>query len=174
MLIREILDAVERFGKPKTLRTDNEAVFTSIAFRGALFLLGIKLQLTLPGAPWQNGRIERFFGTFKERLRQREWLLPTGPELQGDLDIFRFWYNHARTHQHLDGRTPAMAWTGQNKPRKKARYFSAWESPGVDTLDRVALGVVGHGLGCQVRVGLERLAVQLVVLELSDVELAVG
>ncbi len=125
-LIREIFDAIERFGKPKILRTDNEAVFTSVVFRGALFLLGIKHQLTLPGAPWQNGRIERFFGTLKERLRTRG-PLSDGAGLQSDLAAFRFWYNHARTHQHLDGRTPAMAWNRQDKPRKKARYFSAWE-----------------------------------------------
>ncbi len=123
-LIREILDAVERFGKPKILRTDNEAVFTSVVFRGALFLLGIRHQLTLPGAPWQNGR---FFGTLKERLRRLEAPLASGAGLQRDLDIFRFWYNHARTHHHLDGLTPAMAWSRLDKPRKKARYFSAWQ-----------------------------------------------
>jgi transposase InsO family protein len=59
----------QRFGAPKCVRTDNEAVFTSRLFRLGLHLLGIRHQRTAPFAPWQNGRIERFFGTFKERFR---------------------------------------------------------------------------------------------------------
>jgi transposase InsO family protein len=68
-ILRALLDVIERFGAPKCVRTDNEAVFTSRLFRLGLHLLGIRHQRTAPFAPWQNGRIERFFGTFKERFR---------------------------------------------------------------------------------------------------------
>ncbi len=61
-LLRVLLDAIERYGKPKFLRTDNEAVFTSRLFRFGLWLMGIRHQLIDKACPWQNGRIERFFG----------------------------------------------------------------------------------------------------------------
>ncbi len=41
-ILRAILDAIERFGKPRAIRTDNEATFTSMLFRLALRLLGIR------------------------------------------------------------------------------------------------------------------------------------
>ncbi|NIP27488.1 MAG: DDE-type integrase/transposase/recombinase, partial [Phycisphaerae bacterium] len=68
--LRHLLDAIERYGKPKFLRTDNETVFTSRLFRFGLWLLGIKHQRTDKGCPWMNGRVERFFGTLKQKLSQ--------------------------------------------------------------------------------------------------------
>ncbi len=47
-------------------------------------------------------------------------------EPKKNLDIFRFWYNHVRPHQHLDGLTPAQHWSGKRPPRSgEASYFSA-------------------------------------------------
>ncbi len=123
-ILRFILEAVERFGKPRRVRTDNEAVFTSALFRLGLRLLGIRHQRTAPFAPWQNGRVERFFKTFKELGRQ--WPVWLSAEPQEDLDLFRIWYNHVRPHQHLDGLTPAQHWSGKGPPRSgEASYFSA-------------------------------------------------
>jgi transposase InsO family protein len=53
-LILKLIEAIKRYGKPRIVRTDNEAVFTSKVFRFAL--LGIRHQRTDPGCPWQNGR----------------------------------------------------------------------------------------------------------------------
>lgn len=69
-LILKLTEAIKRYGKPRIVRTDNEAVFTFKVFRFALFLLGIRHHRTDSGCPWQNGRIERFFGTLKEKLDQ--------------------------------------------------------------------------------------------------------
>ncbi len=124
-ILRAVLDAIERFGKPRCIRTDNESVFTSALFRISLRLLDIRHQRTAPFAPWQNGRVERFFKTFKELVR----LWPFHPcEPQRDLDLFRLWYNHVRPHQHLDGFTPAQVWRGKGPARSKRHsYFSAWD-----------------------------------------------
>lgn len=123
VLLRALLDVMERFGKPKTLRTDNEPIFTSRLFRFGLWVLGIRHQTTAPFAPWQNGRIERYFGTFKDRLRCRgDW--SSEREITDYLHIFRNWYNHVHPHQHLDRRTPAEAWDGgrsQSRFRKRPR-----------------------------------------------------
>jgi transposase InsO family protein len=126
LLLRQLLDAIERYGAPKVLRTDNEACFTSRRMRFSLALLGIRLRPSAPFAPWQNGRIERLFGTFKERWQAANLCVGEGAQLQRQLDGFRLWYNHARPHQHLGGRTPAMAWAGVDRPRGRARLFTAW------------------------------------------------
>ncbi|WP_303908982.1 integrase catalytic domain-containing protein [Thiohalomonas denitrificans] len=48
-LLRHLLDAIEKYGKPTFLRTDNEAIFTSRLFRFGLGLLGIRHQRTDKG-----------------------------------------------------------------------------------------------------------------------------
>jgi len=65
VLLRHLLHSIKLYGKPKAIRTDNEVIFTSLLFRGSLKLLGIKHQRSDKHCPWQNGRIERFFGTGK-------------------------------------------------------------------------------------------------------------
>ncbi len=127
-LLRSLLDAIEKYGKPKIIRTDNETVFTSRLFRFALSWLGIKHQKIDKGCPWQNGRVERFFGTVKEKLNQ--WDVASQKQLNGALAQFRFWYNHVRPHQHLDGRTPAEVWQGNDIYTQKIikeYFFEAWE-----------------------------------------------
>lgn len=77
--------------------------------------------------PWQNGRIERFFGTLKQKLDQ--WAVPDRPALTASLDLFVVWYNHVRPHQHLQGMTPADTWNGIDTRRRPARrrvWFEAW------------------------------------------------
>ncbi|MDP3261203.1 MAG: integrase core domain-containing protein [Thermodesulfovibrionales bacterium] len=127
-ILRCLLDAVECYGKPKSLRTDNEPVFTSRLFRFGLWLIGIRHQLIDKGCPWQNGQIERFFGTLKEKLDQ--WQVGSSEQLNGALAQFRFWYNHVRPHQNLDGRTPVEVWNGTDvfSGRPKHEYwFEAWD-----------------------------------------------
>jgi len=141
-LIACISEVIRIHGKPKIIRTDNEGMFRSPAFGSALKQLGIRHQRTTPGCPWQNGRIERLFGTLKENLDQLTYSpLPHAGEGLGervevreqlnlDLNTFQHWYNHVRSHQNLDGRTPAEAWNGidpYTKPPKQEQWFEAWE-----------------------------------------------
>jgi putative transposase len=109
-LVRELIEAVTRYGRPQFLRTDNEAVFVSRLFRLGLWLLGIRQQRIQPGCPWENGRVERFIGTVKRELRQEP--LTGGHEFDRRLTSIRQWYNHDRPHDHLQGRTPAEVWAG--------------------------------------------------------------
>ena len=109
-LIRELIVAVQCYGRPHYLRTDNEAVFVSRLFRFGLWLLGIRHQRIQPGCPWQNGRVERFIGTVKRELRQE--VLTSRVDLEDKLTTIREWYNHDRPHDHLQGRTPAEVWAG--------------------------------------------------------------
>lgn len=112
-LLSQFFAACAEFGAPKSVRTDNEAMFTSRLWTWAFKLVGIKHQRSRQGCPWQNGRIERLFGTLKPLLRQLP-LAPTAAALQLRLDEFTHFYNHVRVHQNLDGLTPAEAWSGKN------------------------------------------------------------
>ncbi|MBL8296835.1 MAG: transposase [Rhodanobacteraceae bacterium] len=111
-------------GLPRRIRVDNEACFVSRRMRFALRLLGIELQRIAPHCPWQNGRIERLFGTLKQQL-DRVCIVST-QDLQRKLIEFRCWYNHVRPHQHLRGRTPAEAWEGSKKATGTPQRFCGW------------------------------------------------
>jgi transposase InsO family protein len=125
MVLQVLLAAMRRFGKPKVIRTDNGSIFTSRLFRLALAWLGIKHQRTEPFMPWQNGRIERFFGTLKAAMGQV--VIPNVQALQSALDEFRFFYNHIRPHTAIGGRTPAEAWGKTEKPKTAPVWFEAWD-----------------------------------------------
>jgi putative transposase len=127
-ILEQVLRAVERFGKPRLIRTDNASVFHSAAFQEGLAAAGIRHEFTEPGKPWQNGRIERFFLTLKQKLNQ---IVPlNGAALDSLLAEFSDWYNAVRPHQHLHGFTPTEVWIGVD-PYKKApkavRRFEGWE-----------------------------------------------
>ena len=129
-LLRELLDAIEALenSKPKIIRTDNEAVFTSRMFRFSLWLLRIKHQRTELACPWMNGRVERFFGTLKQKLNH--WEIPNMDALNASLHLFQFWYNHVRPHQYLDGLTPAEVWQGKinfKRSNNKIYWFEEWD-----------------------------------------------
>ena len=127
-LLGHLFLTIGKYGKPRAVRTDNEAVFCSRLFRGGLRLLGIRHQRTDPGCPWQNGRIERFFGTLKHKLDQ--WSVASLEELGNALVQFRFFYNHVRPHQNLQGRTPSEAWRNVNPfaaAPKTIEWFEGWD-----------------------------------------------
>jgi putative transposase len=120
--------ACRQYGCPRLLRTDNEAVFTSRCFRLALRLLGIRLQHSDPGCPWQNGRVERLIGTVKRLLVQHS--IGDATSCDRALQHVRTVYNHFRPHQHLQGRTPAEVWAGVDvfaPTRKGRRWLRRWE-----------------------------------------------
>ena len=127
-LTLKLVHVIRRYGKPRIIRTDNESVFTSKVFRLALFLLGIRHQRIDLHCPWQNGRVERFFGTLKGKLDQL--VVESFSALNAALGEFRFFYNHVRPHQNLSGRTPAEAWTGIDPFEARfmqGYWFEAWD-----------------------------------------------
>ena len=120
--------AIGRHGKPRAIRTDNESVFTSRAFRSALLCLGIRHQRIDRGCPWMNGRIERFFGTLKQSLNHLA--VEGATQLQASLDIFNDWYCTVRPHANLHGATPLEAWRGIDPfqtPPCQIERFNEWE-----------------------------------------------
>lgn len=109
-LLQELVQAVQCYGQPQFLRTDNEAVLVSRVFRFGLWLLGIRQQRIEPGCPWQNGGVERFIGTVKRELATEP--IMNSEHFALTLREIRTWYNHDRPHDHLWGRSPAEVWAG--------------------------------------------------------------
>ena len=126
-LAGHVLIAIGTHGKPDAIRTDNAPQLTSKRFRGFLRLLGIRHQRTDVGSPWQNGRVERFFGSLKKVLDQA--VVADVWQLNVALPIFRGWYNEVRPHQTLSGQTPMEIWRGTDTSRapKDVLPFSAWD-----------------------------------------------
>lgn len=125
-ILARLFDAIDRFGKPKFLRTDNAAVFHSAVFGAVLAAVGIRHEFIELGCPWQN-RIERLFWTLKDKLNRI--VLRDAKALDALLEEFAFWYNAVRPHQHLHGLTPAEAWRGIDPYRtapKEMRRFEGW------------------------------------------------
>ena len=127
-LLGHLFLSIGKYGKPRAVRTDNEACFTSRVFRFVLMLAGIRHQRSELHCPWQNGRIERLFGTLKQKLDR--WQIAGFEALNASLSEFRFFYNFVRPHQNLNGRTPAEAWAGVNPFTIKIKgeyWFEAWD-----------------------------------------------
>lgn len=121
---------IDQFGKPRAIRTDNERCFTSAVFASGLKILGIRHQRIDKGCPWQNGRVERFFGTLKRCLLQVQF--DNASALGSLLTDFGCWYNYIRPHQSLRGLTPVEAWQGVDvfhtrTPPKAIRFYQAWD-----------------------------------------------
>jgi len=89
--------------------------------------LRIKYQRSEPHSPWMNGRIERFFETFKRAIRQIQ--IDSKARLEQAISEFAYFYNHIRLHQNLGNRTPEMAWRGkfEFQKRKKPQWFAGWD-----------------------------------------------
>lgn len=134
---RVLAEAFRRFEPPRSLVTDNEGPFRSYTWKRTLARFRVQHRRTELYCPWQNGRIERFFGTLKRKIGQR--CAAGSADLQSDLNVFRYWYNHIhiRPHQalygaiHCRGRTvqlsltPAEAWA-QSGDRKHGSRFEGW------------------------------------------------
>jgi putative transposase len=113
-LLGHLCLTIADFGLPRAIRSDNESMFTSRLWQRAMRWLRICHQRSAPGRPWQNGRVERLFGTIKPWLRA---LLPAAAPcaaMQRVLDLAKLAYNEHRPHQALGGLTPMQVWCGMN------------------------------------------------------------
>ena len=97
---------IEKYGKPKGIRTDNGPEFTSYLFQQWLEDKGIGWVKIQKGKPQQNAIIERFNKTFREDVLDANLFF----SLQSVKDLTNLWiadYNNERPHEALNFKTPA-------------------------------------------------------------------
>lgn len=106
---RRVINALERtiekFGKPKGIRTDNGPEFTSHLFQNWMEQQSINWVKIQKGKPQQNAVIERFNRTYREDILDAN-LFKT---LNSVRNITNPWiedYNNERPHQSLNYKTP--------------------------------------------------------------------
>lgn len=113
-------EAVNDFGVPASVLSDNGAVFTARfkggrnAFQTELASLHVILKNSRPYHPQTCGKVERFHQTLKRWLAKQPRVTSLSA-LQTQLDTFRDLYNQHRPHRALDRRTPAVAYTARPK-----------------------------------------------------------
>ena len=93
--------AIKRYGKPEAVLTDNGTQFTPARSEKGLFTSfcesnGIRHILGRVHHPQTNGKIERWFGTYKQEFKDGE----------DTLDSFVKFYNEERLHQGINYVTP--------------------------------------------------------------------
>jgi len=105
-----VLDALSelfvRRGVPEHIRSDNGPEFTAEKVRDWLASLDVRTLFIEPGSPWENGYIERFNGTLRDEVLNRE-IFYTLYEAQVVIEDWRHEYNEIRPHSSLGYRPPA-------------------------------------------------------------------
>ena len=104
--ITRVLDqAIESYGKPKRIRTDNGPEFASKAFDAWCYTNGIEHHFIRPGKPVENAYAESLNGRIRDEFlnqhcfRSVHHARDLGADWHGD-------YNTTRPHTSLGGRSP--------------------------------------------------------------------
>jgi len=166
--------AAASHGLPASLLTDNGAVFTAAPRGGRCLLeaecdrLGIRHVNSRPYHPQTCGKVERFHQTLKRFLAKQDPAAAI-PELQGQLDRFRTYYNEVRPHRAIGRRTPAEAFGA--RPRATPRGIRREVAPHVrvrrDKVDIVGRITLRHDSRLH-HIGLGRRFTGLRVIALVD------
>lgn len=127
-LLGAVFLAIGRYGKPGVIKLDNHPVHHARLVKKILRLTGIRLRFIQPASPWQNGRIERYFGTLKSAMHGLTFPDATGLRLA--LAEYRAFYNDVRPHQHLHGKTPSETWAHIDPYRRSPRSVAWYEGGG--------------------------------------------
>jgi transposase InsO family protein len=109
--------ALIRFGVPEEVLTDNGKQFTDrfgrhgprngeVLFDKICRKNGIVHRLTEPQSPNQNGKVERFHGTFRPDFLDQAEPFESVEQAQAAVDAWVDEYNSDRPHQGLDDKTP--------------------------------------------------------------------
>ena len=112
-----LAEALVRFGVPEEIITDNGKQFTDrfgkhgarngeVLFDKICRHNGITHRLTAPASPNQNGKVERFHGTFRPDFLDLAGPFTSVEEAQAAVDTWVRHYNTDRPHQALDEKVP--------------------------------------------------------------------
>lgn len=101
-----LLDALSRHPVPAILHSDQGSEYLSYKHQELCARLEITLSASAKASPWQNGFMERFFGTLKDELPPLNTLKST-ELLHEAIALTIHYYNHKRRHSALHNMSPA-------------------------------------------------------------------
>lgn len=103
--VEALEEAVEKYGKPEIMNTDQGSQFTSTRFTGLLETEGIKISMDGKGAWRDNIFVERLWRSVKY---EEIYLHAHGSvsEVKTALNRYFKFYNEKRPHSSLQGNTP--------------------------------------------------------------------
>ena len=105
-VIETVKRAINQYGKPEIINSDQGSQFTSEEYISLLKENNIKISMDGKGRALDNQRIERFFRSYKwEKLYLEEYT--TGKELKKITKEYIEYYNNIRPHESLNYRTPS-------------------------------------------------------------------
>jgi transposase InsO family protein len=127
-------EALERFGVPEEVLTDNGKQFTDRFGKGGEVLFdkicrrnGIAHRLTAPSSPTTTGKIERFHQTLRRELLDHARPFTSLLQAQAALDDWVREYNAQRPHQALDTAGPVTpAERFQPAPEEQRELLPIW------------------------------------------------
>src|SRR5260370_21452443 len=97
--------AIERYGAPEHLRSDNGPEFIAYAIQDWLKAKEVKALYIQPGSPWENGHIESFHDKFRDECLNRE-IFGSLLEAKVLVEQWPMEYNTQRPHSSLRYQTP--------------------------------------------------------------------
>jgi putative transposase len=109
--IEALGEAMARYGRPEVFNTDPGSQFTSPRFTGVLTGAGVRVSMDGRGRWMDNIFIERLWRSLKYECVYLH-AFETGSELRAGLARWIGYYNAARPHSALGGRTPDEAHAG--------------------------------------------------------------
>ena len=104
-VITVIEAAIEHFGAPNHIRSDNGPEFIAYAIQDWLKDLEIEILYIKPGSPWEQAYIESFHDKLRDELLNRE-IFGSLREAQLILKSWRCEYNAERPHISQSYQTP--------------------------------------------------------------------
>lgn len=104
-VITVIEGAIERYGIPEHIRSDNGPEFIAYAIQDWLKENQIRAIYIEPGAPWENGHIESFHDKLRDECLNRE-IFGSLLEAKIVIESWRVEYNTERPHSSLENKTP--------------------------------------------------------------------
>ncbi len=116
--LEAVEEAIERYGTPEIMNTDQGSQFTSQAFTGLLKEHDIKISMDGKGSWRDNVFIERLWRSVKyEDIYLRAY--DSASAVRTGLNRYFKFYNSRRPHSSLDGQTPDQVYFN-SLPQTKA------------------------------------------------------
>lgn len=95
-----LMNAVEKYGRPQILHSDQGSEYTSKIYTSFTESLGINLSMSKKASPWENGYQESFYSQFKVDLGDQNRFKTLG-ELAVAVYLQIYYYNNQRIHTKL-------------------------------------------------------------------------